>query len=58
MLGVATLGTLFVSLGESGDGTAFGVVIGIQAVLTFALAIGSRTLPQITPSAPTTQPQQ
>jgi MFS family permease len=44
-LGVATLGTLFVSLGSGGTG--FAVIVGIQAGLALVLAVGSRTLPTL-----------
>ena len=50
-LGVATLGTLYLSLSETDIGTAFGTVVGIQAGLALVLALGSRTLPQLTPAA-------
>lgn len=43
-LGVATLGTLYLSIGDVG--TAFGVVIGIQAAVVLALVLGARSLPQ------------
>jgi MFS family permease len=44
-LGVATLGTLYLSLGSGG--TAFATIIGIQAGLALLLAVGSRTLPDL-----------
>lgn len=44
-LGVATLGTLYLSIGTGG--TAFATVLGIQCALAVVLAVGSRTMPSL-----------
>lgn len=49
-LGIATIGTLYLGLEGGSIGTAFGVAIGIQAVLALAVATGARMLPSVTAS--------
>ncbi|HJQ42221.1 MAG TPA: MFS transporter [Jatrophihabitantaceae bacterium] len=46
-LGVATIGTLYLSLEHSSVGTAFGVAIGIQATVAVLLALGARAMPRL-----------
>jgi MFS family permease len=44
-LGVATLGTLYLSIG---GGNGFATVLGIQCVIALIMALGSRTMPSLT----------
>jgi MFS family permease len=46
-LGVATIGTLFLSLEGHGIDRAFAIAVGIQAVLALVLAVGSVGLPSL-----------
>jgi len=46
-LGVATLGTLFVGLETTGVGTAFVVLLAVQAAIMLGIAAGSFTLPRL-----------
>jgi MFS family permease len=50
-LGVSTLGTLFISLRAHSVSTAFGVVIGIQAVLAVLVTVGAMSLPKARPAS-------
>jgi MFS family permease len=57
-LGVATLGSLFLSLsapGSLGIRDAFGVVLAVQTAIAAAVAIGSRFLPAPAPTRPETR---
>jgi MFS family permease len=50
-LGVATLGTLYLSLGADGD--AFATILGLQCVIAVLMAVGSRAMPSLATSAAT-----
>jgi len=49
-LGVATIGTLYLSLAGTNVGTAFAVAIGLQAAVAVLLVAGSRLMPAATPT--------
>src|SRR4051794_28929068 len=52
-LGVATLGTLYVAIGDTGSGgTAFATVLAIQCVIALVMAVGSRAMPSLQVAPP------
>jgi len=52
-LGVATLGTLYVAIGDSGTGgTDFATVLAIQCVIALVMAVGSRAMPSLQVAPP------
>ena len=50
-LGVATLGTLYLSIGAGGDG--FATILAVQSAIAVIMAVGSRAMPSLA-SAPRT----